>query len=125
MLCAPTVCTCPCSGTTFDSSYARGTPFKFHLGQGEVIRGWDVGIGSMRVGEAAILQIPSGYAYGDAAVGAYINPHADLTFAVELLEVRNDEYDNIKWQVLFLILVLAAFAVMVPFIHQPIRSKPH
>ena len=51
-------------GTKFDSSRDRGTPFKFTIGQGQVIKGWDVGFASMTIGEKAILRCRHDYAYG-------------------------------------------------------------
>lgn len=53
------------NGTKFDSSKDRDDPFEFHLGQGQVIKGWDVGIASMAVGEIAELVLLPEYAYGE------------------------------------------------------------
>lgn len=76
-------------GTKFDSSVDRGTPFEFQLGQGRVIKGWDEGVATMRVGGKRELTIPPELAYGDRAVGAVIKAGSTLVFEVELLEVKD------------------------------------
>jgi peptidylprolyl isomerase len=75
-------------GTVFDSSYSRGDPIQFILGQGMVIRGWEEGIAMMRKGAQARLIIPPDLAYGSAGAGGVIPPNATLTFEVELVEIR-------------------------------------
>ncbi|CAI0561169.1 unnamed protein product [Linum tenue] len=72
-------------GTKFDSSRDRGTPFKFTLGQGQVIKGWDVGIKTMKKGENAVFTIPADLAYGASGSPPTIPPNATLQFDVELL----------------------------------------
>lgn len=72
-------------GTQFDSSRDRGTPFKFTLGQGQVIKGWDQGIKTMKKGENAIFTIPPELAYGPSGSPPTIPPDATLQFDVELL----------------------------------------
>ncbi|XP_074563244.1 70 kDa peptidyl-prolyl isomerase-like [Curcuma longa] len=72
-------------GTKFDSSRDRGTPFKFKLGQGQVIKGWDQGIKTMKKGENAIFTIPPDLAYGESGSPPTIPPNAILQFDVELL----------------------------------------
>ncbi|KAK9944699.1 hypothetical protein M0R45_010255 [Rubus argutus] len=72
-------------GTQFDSSRDRGTPFKFTLGQGQVIKGWDEGIKTMKKGEDALFTIPPEMAYGASGSPPTIPPNATLQFDVELL----------------------------------------
>ncbi|MCS6789795.1 MAG: FKBP-type peptidyl-prolyl cis-trans isomerase [Bacteroidia bacterium] len=71
-------------GRKFDSSYDRGVPFDFMLGQGQVIRGWDEGIAKLPVGTKAVLIVPPELGYGDRDMGA-IPPNSTLIFYVELL----------------------------------------
>lgn len=72
-------------GTKFDSSRDRGTPFKFTLGQGQVIKGWDLGIKTMKKGENALFTIPPDLAYGESGSPPTIPANATLQFDVELL----------------------------------------
>jgi len=74
-------------GTKFDSSLDRNQPFSFILGTGQVIRGWDLGVLGMKVGEKRKLTIPSELGYGSAEVGP-IPPNAILIFEVELLGIN-------------------------------------
>jgi peptidylprolyl isomerase len=73
-------------GTEFDSSLAR-KPISFPLGQGRVIKGWDLGIAGMKVGGLRKLEIPAKLAYGERAKGK-IPANSDLTFTVELMSVK-------------------------------------
>lgn len=76
-------------GTEFDSSYERSEPFRFQLGIGQVIKGWDQGLADMCIGEKRRLTIPPHLGYGDAGAGDRIPPKATLIFEVELLEIED------------------------------------
>lgn len=75
-------------GNEFDASWNRGQPFQFRLGKGQVIPGWDQGVGGMRVGGRRRLTIPSAMAYGARGAGGVIKPHEPLVFVVDLLAVE-------------------------------------
>jgi FKBP-type peptidyl-prolyl cis-trans isomerase FkpA len=74
-------------GGKFDSSKDRNDPFDFHLGAGQVIRGWDEGVQGMKVGGTRVLIIPPQLGYGARGAGGVIPPNATLMFEVELLSV--------------------------------------
>lgn len=74
-------------GKVFDSSLDRNTPFRFTLGAGQVIRGWDEGFLGMRVGGRRVLIVSPDYGYGNQGIGA-IPPDSTLIFEVELLDVE-------------------------------------
>lgn len=75
-------------GTQFDSSYFRGQPYEFKLGLGEVIKGWDEGIATMKVGGKRKLVIPPELGYGAAGAGNAIPGDTTLVYEIELLEIR-------------------------------------
>ena len=78
----------PCLDQQFDSSVKRGRPFNFHIGIGQVIKGWDEGVMSMHIGEKRRLIVPSKLGYGAHGAGELIPPNATLVFDVELLDIK-------------------------------------
>ena len=75
-------------GSKFDSSVDRGQPFEFQIGRGMVIKGWDEGVASMKVGGKRTLLIPADLGYGARGAGGVIPGNATLLFEVELLGVK-------------------------------------
>jgi peptidylprolyl isomerase len=76
------------SGQKFDSSVDRSQPLQFPIGKGRVIKGWDEGVGTMKVGGKRKLVIPAHLGYGDRGAGGVIPPGATLIFEVELLAIE-------------------------------------
>ena len=75
-------------GTQFDASWDRGDTFKFTLGKGQVIAGWDQGVQGMKVGGRRRITIPPMLAYGKRGAGGVIGPDETLVFVVDLIAVR-------------------------------------
>ena len=75
-------------GTKFDSSLDRHQAFSFTIGQGQVIKGWDEGVGAMHVGGTRTLIIPPDLGYGASGAGGVIPPNATLIFDVDLISVK-------------------------------------
>jgi peptidylprolyl isomerase len=76
------------TGRQFDASWDRGDTFKFGLGKGQVIRGWDEGVAGMKVGGRRRITIPPDMAYGKRGAGGAIGPDETLVFVVDLVGVR-------------------------------------
>ncbi|MEM9748207.1 MAG: FKBP-type peptidyl-prolyl cis-trans isomerase [Actinomycetota bacterium] len=74
------------TGQQFDASWDRMEPFRFGLGQGQVIEGWDEGVQGMKIGGRRRLTIPPEMGYGAAGAGGVIAPNETLVFVVDLLE---------------------------------------
>ena len=75
-------------GKQFDSSRSSGQPFRFPVGAGQVIKGWDQGVVGMKVGASRRLIIPADLAYGDSGAGGVIPPGATLVFDIDLVAIE-------------------------------------
>ncbi len=76
------------TGDEFDASWNRGSTFKFKLGKGQVIQGWDQGVAGMKVGGRRRITIPPMLAYGKRGAGGVIGPDETLVFVVDLVGVK-------------------------------------
>ena len=76
------------TGSQFDASWDRMEPFRFGLGAGQVMQGWDQGVAGMRVGGRRTLHIPPHLGYGSRGAGGAIAPNETLIFVVDLLDVH-------------------------------------
>ncbi len=76
------------TGRQFDASWDRGSTFKFGLGKGQVIPGWDQGVAGMKVGGRRRITIPPVLGYGKRGAGGVIGPDETLIFVVDLVGVR-------------------------------------
>jgi peptidylprolyl isomerase len=76
------------TGEQFDASWDRGDTFKFGLGKGQVIQGWDQGVAGMKVGGRRRITIPPALAYGKRGAGSAIGPDETLVFVVDLVALR-------------------------------------
>ncbi len=76
------------NGKEFDASWNRGDTFKFKLGMGQVISGWDQGVAGMKVGGRRRITIPPHLAYGKRGAGGVIGPDETLVFVVDLVSVQ-------------------------------------
>ena len=103
------------NGTVFDSSRGR-KPLKFHLGMAEVIKGMDITVATMTIGERCVVHIPPGYAYGNVQTGP-IPANSELTFELELLEAVDDTLTKLKWQLLGLAIFIFVILVVAPYAH--------
>ncbi len=82
------------NGEVFDSSRERGELFKFKLGAGRVISGWDIGVATMTMNEKCLLTCKSEYAYGEEGSPPKIPPNATLQFEVELFRWEGEDITN-------------------------------
>lgn len=81
-------------GTEFDSSHSRGSPFNFTLGSGEVIKGWEIGLKTMKRNEIAEFSLPPELAYGERGSPPTIPPNTRLNFIIELMDWVPDDHED-------------------------------
>ena len=113
-------------GTVFDSSRRRRKPFKFTLGQGAVIEGWDLAVESMQVGEMVELTCAPEFAYGPAGAPPAIPPNATLSFEIELLDFHSLSIGEIVLKNGgYLLLLLAAVFGLLHYVVLPHGALPH
>ena len=82
------------NGQEFDNSWKKNKPFEFTVGKGEVIKGWDIIIKKMILGEKVKVLIPFNLGYGLKGIGNIIPPRSDLIFYIKLLKINNIENKN-------------------------------
>jgi len=99
-------------GTQFDSSRTRGKPLEFVLGEGQVIRGWELGIETMQVGERALLKIAPEFAYGSGGAAGVIPGGATLLFDVELVGIKDTKSTLLSQVASMLVFVCIFFAIL-------------
>mmetsp|Transcript_5345 Transcript_5345/g.10502 ORF Transcript_5345/g.10502 Transcript_5345/m.10502 type:complete len:180 (+) Transcript_5345:75-614(+) len=112
-------------GTVFDSSRRRKKPFKFTLGQGSVIEGWEQSIESMQVGELVELKCAPEFAYGSRGSPPNIPPDATLTFEIELLDFHSVSIGEIVFKNgAYLLLLLAGLFALLHYVVLPGGAIP-
>jgi len=99
-------------GTVFDSTKGK-SPFKFRLGNAEVILGWDITVATMTVGEKAVVHIPADYGYGKERTGS-IPPNSELTFELELVSTEDATCKGVMWSIIGLLVFLFFAAGVLP-----------
>jgi FKBP-type peptidyl-prolyl cis-trans isomerase len=113
-------------GTIFDESYKRNQPFVFAVGKGNVIKGWDIGVQSMKVGEIAVLKCGPSYAYGSRGAGGVIPPNATLFFEVEVLEIKEDseKYQNLLTMGVFFMFITVVLYLVFNRVYPLVPNTP-
>ena len=109
-------------GSIFDSSRNRGIAFTFQLGQGEVIKGWDICLATMRQGERCVVEIHPDYGYKDKNVGK-IKPNSTLNFEIELLGWTSSSPSFLRTTVIYISLFIGALTLLLGYIMY-LKSHP-